>query len=198
LLFVGLTGGLGSGKSEALAACERLGAATLSSDAVVHELLGTAEVRDLLKDRWGDRVLSGTEVDRGAVASIVFDNPDELAWLEGSLFPRVGARIAAWRAGLEQRIPAPPVAVVEIPLLFEAGVEGMFDVTLAVVADEAVRAERAAARDHEAVEGRTGRQLTQDEKAARADHVIRNDGSLEDLEAAVAAILEELRARVER
>jgi dephospho-CoA kinase len=198
LLFVGLTGGLGSGKSEALAACERLGAATLSSDAVVHELLGTAEVRDLLKDRWGDRVLSGTEVDRGAVASIVFDNPDELAWLEGSLFPRVGARIAAWRAGLEQRVPAPPVAVVEIPLLFEAGIEGMFDVTLAVVADEAVRAERAAARDHEAVEGRTGRQLTQEEKAARADYVIRNDGSLEDLEAAVAAILDELRARVER
>ena len=197
-MFVGLTGGLGSGKSEALAACERLGAATLSSDAVVHELLGTAEVRDLLKDRWGDRVLSGTEVDRGAVASIVFDNPDELAWLEGSLFPRVGARIATWRAGLEQRTPAPPVAVVEIPLLFEAGVEGMFDVTLAVVADEAVRAERAAARDHEAVEGRTGRQLTQDEKAARADYVIRNDGSLEDLEAAVAAILDELRARVER
>jgi len=197
-LFVGLTGGLGSGKSEALAACERLGAATLSSDAVVHELLGTAEVRDLLKDRWGDRVLSGTEVDRGAVASIVFDNPDELAWLEGSLFPRVGLRIAEWRAGLEQQIPAPPVAVVEIPLLFEAGVEGMFDVTLAVVADEAVRAERAAARDHEAVEGRTGRQLTQDEKAARADYVIRNDGSLEDLEAAVAAILDELRARVER
>jgi dephospho-CoA kinase len=197
-LFVGLTGGLGSGKSEALAACERLGAATLSSDAVVHELLGTAEVRDLLKDRWGDRVLSGTEVDRGAVASIVFDSPDELAWLEGSLFPRVGARIAAWRAGLEQRVPAPPVAVVEIPLLFEAGIEGMFDVTLAVVADEAVRAERAAARDHEALEGRTGRQVTQDEKAARADYVIRNDGSLEDLEAAVAAILEELRARVQR
>ncbi len=197
-MFVGLTGGLGSGKSEALAACERLGAATLSSDAVVHELLGTLEVRDLLKDRWGDRVLSGTEVDRGAVAAIVFDKPDELAWLEGSLFPRVGARIAAWRAGLEQRVPAPPVAVVEIPLLFEAGIEGMFDVTLAVVADEAVRAERAAARDHKAVEGRTGRQLTQDEKAARADYVIRNDGSLEDLEAAVAAILDELRARVER
>ena len=198
MLFVGLTGGLGSGKSEALAACERLGAATLSSDAVVHELLGTPEVRDLLKDRWGDRVLSGTEVDRGAVASIVFDNPDELAWLEGSLFPRVGARIAAWRAGLEQRVSAPPVAVVEIPLLFEAGIEGVFDVTLAVVADEAIRAERAAARDHEALEGRTGRQLTQDEKAARADYVIRNDGSLEDLEAALAATLEELRARVER
>jgi len=197
-LFVGLTGGLGSGKSEALAACERLGAATLSSDAVVHELLGTAEMRDLLKDRWGDRVLSGTEVDRGAVASIVFDNPDELAWLEGSLFPRVGARIATWRAGLEQGVPVPPVAVVEIPLLFEAGIEGVFDVTLAVVADEAIRAERAAARDHEALEGRTGRQLTQDEKAARADYVIRNDGSLEDLEAAMAAILEELRARVER
>src|SRR6185503_9955068 len=69
LLFVGLTGGLGSGKSEALAACERLGAATLSSDAVVHELLGTDEVRELLRERWGEQVVAGGEVDRAAVAS---------------------------------------------------------------------------------------------------------------------------------
>jgi dephospho-CoA kinase len=196
LLLVGLTGGLGSGKSEALAACERLGVPTLSSDAVVHELLGSAEVRELLRERWGDRVLTGGEVDRDAVASIVFDRPDELSWLERSLFPRVGLRIASWRAGLEAEDPPPDMGVVEVPLLFEAGVEGLFDATIAVVADEALRAERAAARGHEAVEARTGRQLPQEEKAARADYVVHNDGTLQDLEVAMAVILEKLRERV--
>ena len=195
MLLVGLTGGLGSGKSEALAACERLGVPTLSSDAVVHFLLGTAEVRDLLRERWGERAVPGSEVDRGAVASIVFDSPDELAWLEGTLFPRVGARIAEWRSAVETGDPPPDLGVVEVPLLFEAGVEALFDATIAVVADEALRAERAAARGHEAVEGRTGRQLSQDEKAKRADYVVQNDGTLQDLEVAMAVILEKLRGR---
>jgi dephospho-CoA kinase len=191
LLFIGLTGGIGSGKSEALAAFERLGAATLSSDAVVHDLLGTPEVRDLLAARWGDAVLAADEVDRGAVAQIVFNQPDELRWLEQAIFPRVGERIAAWRAGLE-REGAVSVAVVEVPLLFEAGIAGAFDSTAAVVTEEALRSSRAASRGHEAVEGRTGRQLSQEEKAARADHVIRNDGSLEDLEREIADLLARL------
>ncbi len=132
-------------------------------------------------------------MDRAAVATIVFDRPEELAWLEGTLFPRVGERMVAWRAGLEGQHD---VAVVEVPLLFEAGIEGAFDATVAVLADEALREERAGARGHEGVEGRTGRQLSQDEKAERADHVIRNDGTISDLEAAVAAVLAELRGRV--
>jgi dephospho-CoA kinase len=198
LLFVGLTGGLGSGKSEALAACERLGVPTLSSDAVVHELLGTPEVRRLLRERWGDEVIAGDEVDRAAVANIVFERPAELAWLEGELFPRVGMRTVAWRAELERRDPPPEVAVVEVPLLFEAGREGFFDATIAVVADEGLREERAAARGHEGVAGREGRQLGQEEKAARADFVIRNDGSLAELEGTVGAVLDQLKARVSR
>jgi dephospho-CoA kinase len=193
VLVVGLTGGIGSGKSEALSAFQRLGAPVLSTDAVVHELLGTPDVRDLLRERWGDRVLDDGEVDRAAVAAIVFERPEELAWLEGTIFPRVGERMAAWRAELE---PEAGVAVVEVPLLFEAGIEGAFDATVAVVTDEELRAERAQARGHEGVEGRTGRQLSQDEKARRADHVIRNDGNLSDLEAAVGEVLAELRARV--
>ena len=196
MLFVGLTGGLGSGKSEALAACERLGVPTLSSDAVVHELLGTDEVRDLLRARWGNGVVVGDTVDRAAVASIVFEQPEELAWLESELFPRVGLRTAAWRAEQERRDPPPDVAVVEVPLLFEAGREGFFDATIAVVADEALREERAAARGHEGVAGRESRQLSQGEKAARADFVVQNDGSLADLEGTVGAMLDQLRARV--
>jgi dephospho-CoA kinase len=195
MLFVGLTGGIGSGKSEALAAFERLGVPTLSTDAVVHDLLVAPEVRDLLHERWGDRVLTDGEVDRAAVATIVFDRPEELAWLEGTLFPRVGERMIAWRTGLEAEHD---VAVVEVPLLFEAGIEGAFDRTVAVVSDEALRAERAATRGHEGIEGRAGRQLSQDEKARRADHVIRNDGTIGDLEAAVREVLADLRGRVSR
>jgi dephospho-CoA kinase len=191
VIFVGLTGGIGSGKSEALAAFERLGVPTLSTDAVVHELLGTDEVRELLQERWGDRVLADGEVDRGAVAAIVFERPEELAWLEGTIFPRVGERMATWRAQLEG-----DVGVVEVPLLFEAGIEGAFDAVVAVVADEALREERAAERGHEGLEGRSGRQLSQEEKAARADHVIRNDGTIPDLEVAVREVLAELRGRV--
>jgi dephospho-CoA kinase len=193
LVFVGLTGGIGSGKSEALAACERLGAAVLSSDAVVHELLGTSEVRELLLERWGDRILKGGEIDRGVVAQTVFERPDELRWLEASLFPRVGQRIAAWRDQVARE--GSEVAVVEVPLLFEAGIEPIFDTTIAVVADETARAERAGIRDHEGLAGREGRQLSQDDKARRADHVVHNDGTLEELQSAMAEVLDQVRRR---
>jgi dephospho-CoA kinase len=189
LIFVGLTGGIGSGKSEALAACRRLGCAVFSSDEVVHELLETQEVRDLLADRWGSGALSRQEI-----AEIVFERPDELAWLEGVLFPRVGQRMAAWRAELGSREGGPDVAVVEVPLLFEAGVDGAFDATIAVVAEEETRAERAEARDHRALEGREARQLSQEEKANRADFVVRNDGTLDELEAAMGRLLQHLKA----
>jgi dephospho-CoA kinase len=192
LLFIGLTGGIGSGKSEALAACRRAGAAVLSSDQIVHELLGTDEVRDLLAARWGDAVLADGKIDRDAVAQIVFNQPDELRWLEQQLFPLVGAEMAAWRVELEAQDDPAYVAVVEVPLLFEAGVEQAFDATVAIVADEEVRASRAGGRDHLAVTERAARQLSQEEKASRADHVIRNDGSLEDLERAMAGLLERL------
>jgi dephospho-CoA kinase len=192
LLFIGLTGGIGSGKSEALAACRRAGAAVLSTDAVVHALLGTEEVRDTLAAHWGEAVLSDGDIDRAAVAEIVFKNPDELRWLEQTLFPLVGAEMAAWRVELEASDPPPRAAVVEVPLLFEAGIEGAFDATVAIVADEEIRAERAGGRDHRAVGERTARQLSQDDKAARADHVIRNDGSIEDLERAIAGLLDRL------
>jgi dephospho-CoA kinase len=194
LLFVGLTGGIGSGKSEALAAFERLGAAVLSSDAVVHDLLGSQEVRELVSERWGHEVIVDGQVDREAVAEIVFAQPDELSWLEGVLFPRVGERIAAWRADLEQVTDGPEVAVVEVPLLFEAGIEDVFDTTVAVVAGESEHRRRADERGHRGIEGRLARQLSQEEKASRADHVVRNDGTLADLESEIRELLEKLKA----
>jgi dephospho-CoA kinase len=191
--FVALTGGLGSGKSTALAALQRLGAATLSTDAVVHALYGTDEVRDAVVDRWGPDVLAadGT-VDRGAIARHVFAAPEERKWLEELLWPLVGRRVWEFRVEQEAADPAPKAAVVETPLLFEAGMDGMYDATIAVVADEEVRRARAAARGHEAVDERAARQLTQDEKAQRATFVVHNDGTESELEARLGAVLAKL------
>lgn len=187
--FVGLTGGMGAGKSEALAALERLGAATLSSDAVVHELLATDELRDELVARFGPQVAPGGALDRAAIARHVFEHPQERAWLEGVLWPRVGARIAAWREELERR-PEPPVAaVVEVPLLFESGMEAVFDTTIAVIADDEVRAARTAERGHAGTVARDARQLSQSEKAERADCAVRNDGTLAELEQTLSRVL---------
>jgi dephospho-CoA kinase len=190
--FVGLTGGLGAGKSTALSALERLGAATLSTDAVVHELYASDEVRDAVVDRWGPEVAPGGVVDRSAVARFAFSDDAERAWLEGFIWPRVGERVVAFREAAEAASPPPRAAVVETPLLFEAGLDGMYDATIAIVADEAVRAERAGARGHHAVDERNARQLTQDEKAARATYVVRNDGTISDLEAQLSAVLGKL------
>ncbi len=187
--FVGLTGGLGAGKSEALAALGELGAATLSADAVAHELLDTAELRAALTERFGPDIAPGGVVDRSLVAERVFSQPQEREWLEALLWPRVGERIAAWREESERTEPVPPAAVVEVPLLFEAGMEAAFDHTIAVVADETVRAERAGARGHAGVQSREGRQLSQDEKARRADFAVRNDGTLEELKQALSRVL---------
>lgn len=186
--FVGLTGGLGAGKSTALAALEALGAATLSTDAVVHELYRSAALRDALVERFGPEVAPGGVVDRAAVAARVFGNDGEREWLEGTLWPLVGERVAEFRASVQDR-----PAVVEVPLLFESGMEGVFDHTIAVVADEDVRAQRAAARGHEAVEERAGRQLSQAEKSQRADFTVRNDGTIAELKAELEEILRQIR-----
>jgi dephospho-CoA kinase len=158
----------------------------------VHELYADPAVRDAVVARWGPDVAPGGTVDRAAVARHAFAAADERAWLEGLLWPRVGERVAAWREAEGARTPPPPALVVETPLLFEAGLERMYDATLVVVADERIRAERAAARGHTSVDERTARQLTQEEKAARADHVVRNDRDLAALEQELGDVLEKL------
>jgi dephospho-CoA kinase len=190
--FVGLTGGLGAGKSEALRALGELGAATLSTDAVVHELLATDELRDVVVARLGEEVAPDGRLDRSLMAQRVFGDEEARAWLEAELWPRVGKRVWEWRQEVDALDARPPAAVVEVPLLFESGMEAGFDVTIAVSADEAVRAERAGARGHAAVAERAGRQLTQEEKAQRADFEVRNDGTLEELKDQLSRVLARL------
>ena len=194
--FVGLTGGLGAGKSTALAALERLGAATVSTDRIVHELYSSEEVRDAVVDRWGPEVAPDGVIHRPTLARRAFAAPEESAWLEEMLWPRVGAQVAAWYEWLGEQDPPPVAAVVETPLLFEAGLEGVYDATLAVVVDEEVRAQRAAARGHEAVDERAARQMTQQAKAARATFAVSNSGTVEELEERLSGVLAELQEMV--
>jgi dephospho-CoA kinase len=151
-------------------------------------------VIEAIVGRWGPEVAPDGVVDRSAIARRAFADDEERVWLEGVLWPRVGARMMAWRDEQSARRPAPDALVVEVPLLFEAGMEGAFDTTVAVVADEEVRARRAGERGHEVVDERAARQLTQDEKAELADHVVANSGTIEELEQTLSELLEKLRA----
>jgi dephospho-CoA kinase len=178
-LRVAVTGGIGAGKSEVLQAFARRGVPTISADEIVHELIANdAEVRAALEDRFAT-------TDRGEIAAVVFRYPDELDWLEALLHPRVAAARERWLAGLDA-----PVAVAEIPLLYETGGERGFDAVIVVTASEDVRR----ARKPATVEGRSDRLLPDDEKVTRADFVYVNDGTLEQLDAWVGEVLSQLQA----
>lgn len=190
--LVGLTGGMGAGKSTALAALKELGAEVLSSDAVVHELYSQERVRDAVVERWGPGVAPGGVVDRAAVAQRAFADEADRRWLEELLWPLVGERMAQWLERTRTLSPPPKAAVVEIPLLFESGMERGFDATIAVIAQEGVRRERASGRGHALADERVARQLSQEEKANRATFTVRNDGTKDDLRRELAAVLGKL------
>ncbi len=142
--LIGLTGGMGAGKSTALKALERLGAAVQSSDAVVHELYEGTKLRDAVIARWGEEVAPGGVVDRAVLARRAFADEQGRAWLEATVWPLVGKRMESWLAQARALEPAPRAIVIEVPLLFEAGMDGVYDATIAVVAQEALREQRAA------------------------------------------------------
>ena len=192
--FVGLTGGIAAGKSEALKALERLGAATLSSDAVVHELLddrrGARPARRALRRRGRARTA------RSTAAAVAEQRVRRRRAAQVARGPAVAARRAAdrrlARRARAARDPPPRAAVVEVPLLFEAGMEAVFDATIAVVADEAVREERAGRarpRGRRVAHRRGSSRRT--EKSQRADYTVRNDGTLDELERAVGSTWED-------
>jgi dephospho-CoA kinase len=192
--LVGLTGGMGAGKSTALATLERLGAAVLSTDAVVHDLYADdAGLRAAVLARWGPEVAPDGVVDRAAIARYAFAQESERRWLEGLLWPLVGQRVAAWLEQARAQRPAPPAAVVEVPLLFEAGMEGLYDATIAIVADERLRVERAAGRGHALADERAARQLSQEEKSQRATYTVRNNRGERELEEDLSGILDKLK-----
>jgi dephospho-CoA kinase len=174
---VALTGGIGAGKSEALAAFARQGAATLSADEIVRRLIAEDDsVRAALEERLGT-------TDRAAIATRVFADRESLAWLEALLHPRVREEYDDWLARVET-----PVAVMEIPLLFETGAEDRFDRVVVLTAPLDVRR----ARSPLAGEEREQRFLPEEEKVAKADYTYENTGSLDDLDQFVASVLEDV------
>ena len=146
----------------------------------------------IVTERLGPEVAPDGRLDRSLIAERVFGDDEARAWLEGELWPRVGQRVTEWKQEVEALDPAPPAAVVEVPLLFESQMEAAFDATIAVIADESLREERAGARGHAAVSERTGRQLSQAEKAERADFEVRNDGTLDELRHTLSQVLAKL------
>lgn len=176
-----------------LHAFARHGAAVISSDEIVHELLREdPEVKDAVRERWGDRVLGADgEIDRARVAEIVFSDRDELAWLEGLLHPRVAERYTSWREELARLDEPPAVCVAEVALLYETGSDRRFDAVVVVTAPPELRRSRTGGQ----MEERERRLIPDEEKAARADFAYVNDGTLEELDAFVSEVLEELRGK---
>ncbi|HKA27505.1 MAG TPA: dephospho-CoA kinase [Gaiellaceae bacterium] len=191
---VAITGGIGAGKSEALQAFARHGAATISSDDIVHRLLREDEdVRAALIQRFGTGILDDAgNVDRAAISRIVFDDREALAWLEELLHPRVVAEYLAWREALAALPDPPAVSATEVPLLYEVGGEERFDAVVAITAPEDVRRKRSRVSSPEQRETRL---IADDEKAARADFSYVNDGTRQQLDDFVAETMRALAAR---
>jgi dephospho-CoA kinase len=191
-IAVAITGGIGAGKSEALASFRRHGAATVSSDEIVHRLLREdPAVGKALVERFGDRILDEAgQIDRSAIAEIVFADREALDWLESLLHPLVVQEYLEWREQLAELPNPPPLTVTEVPLLYEVGGQDRFDAVVVVTAPSKVRA----GRTEVATEGREPRLLPDTVKVAQADFAYVNDGSLEELDAFVGEVMRELTA----
>jgi dephospho-CoA kinase len=189
-IAVAVTGGIGAGKSAALDSFRRHGAATVSSDEIVHHLLATDDgVRDALVERLGEGVLGDDgRPDRGKIAAVVFHDRDKLAFLEGLLHPLVSREYLEWREQLAQ-LPKPPrVCVTEVPLLFEVGAEERFDKVVVITAPRALRE----LRRRVPLDDRDARLLPDRDKIRRADYHYRNTGTLEELDEWVAGVIADL------
>ena len=191
-IAVAITGGIGAGKSEALASFRRHGAATVSSDEIVHRLLRDDPViGKTLVERFGDRILDEAgQIDRSAIAEIVFADREALDWLESLLHPLVVQEYLEWREQLAALPNPPPLTATEVPLLYEVGGQDRFDAVVVVTAAPKVRA----GRTEVDAEEREPRLLPDTVKVAQADFAYVNDGSLEELDAFVGEVMEELTA----
>jgi dephospho-CoA kinase len=189
-IAVAITGGLGAGKSTALESFRRHGAATVSSDEIVHHLLRSdSDVKRALLERFGDEVLGPDGVpDRGRIAARVFHDREALDWLEKLLHPLVSREYLAWREQLAALPNAPRVCVTEVPLLYEVGADARFDKVVVITAPAQLREARRAGRSDD----RESRLMPDREKAKRADFVYVNTGTPAELDEWVAGVLEKL------
>jgi dephospho-CoA kinase len=191
-IAVAITGGIGAGKSEALVAFRKAGAATVSSDEIVHHLLRTdPDVKQEIVRELGEGVLDDDgAVNRKRVGAIVFGDRAKLDFLEKLLHPLVSAEYLRWREQLAGLPNPPEVAVTEVPLLYETGGDTRFDKVVVITAPAKLREQRRRVpRDD-----RDMRLLPDKEKVKRADFAYVNTGTLEELDAWVAGVMRELTA----
>ena len=182
MLEIGLTGGIGSGKSTVAAMLVDRGASLLDADAIVRDLQtpGTP-VFTAMVERWGDRILDDDGgLDRQAVADIVFADADELAALNGIVHPAVGDEMTRRREALAD---TDATVILDIPLLVESGHQGRAGVIVGDVDPEGAVARLVAGRGFtpDDARSRIARQVSREERLGRADLVVDNGGSLEDL-----------------
>jgi dephospho-CoA kinase len=177
---IGIVGGVGAGKSTVAAELGALGCAVIDADAVGHELLGEDEVRQALRQRWGDRVLRPDgSVDRKAVAAIVFSDADELAALNAVMHPRIRRRMERRIAAARIDTAVPAVAV-DAAVLFEAGWDKLCTHVVFVSAGEDQRRQRVASRgwDEAAWRRREELQISLDTKRPKCDYTVENRSSV--------------------
>ena len=186
---VALTGSISSGKSTAMSMFAVRGAAVLGTDVVVHELLEDEEVRLRVTTELGLEKIASGEAGRRELAAVVFSDETKLQRLQQLLFPLVQQKVDAWfRLQAQENTK---LAVVEVPMLLEAGMEPMFDHVILITAPEAVRRDRRGRRlDTEDFERRDARQTPDAEKKRFCHLVYENTGSLKDLEAFVDGAIE--------
>jgi dephospho-CoA kinase len=192
-LTVAITGAIAAGKTEALRAFARHGAATLSADEIVHRLLREdTELQDELFAAFGVRITVADAAQRAALADRVFGDAARVEQLERLLHPRVVEEQRRWLDAVRQRPDPPAVCAIEIPLLYETGAERRFDAVVVITAPKNVRVER---KRLAAIPEREQRLLPDEEKIRRADYIYVNDGTLDELDAFVAGVVRELSAR---
>ena len=184
---VAITGGIGAGKSTALASFRHHGAATVSSDEIVHHLLATdPEVKEKLVERLGEEILGDDGApDRERIAIRVFKDRDALDFLEKLLHPLVSREYMSWRNQLAA-LPNPPlVCVTEVPLLYEVGAETRFDKVVVITAPSKLREARRGGWQDD----RESRLISDREKAKRADFTYVNTGTPEELDVWVEGVM---------
>jgi dephospho-CoA kinase len=186
-LAVAITGGIGAGKSTALECFRRHGAATVSSDEIVHHLLATdPEVKRALVERLGEEILGEDGApDRERIALRVFRDRKSLDFLEKLLHPLVSREYMAWREQLAALPDPPEVCVTEVPLLYEVGAETRFDKVVVITAPAKLREARSGGR----TDDREARLVPDREKAKRADFTYVNTGTPDELDAWVADVM---------
>ncbi len=192
---IAVTGGLSCGKSTVCRLFKELGAYVVSADEVVHQLLSSSSaLTQQVVELFGAEIIDNGQIDRSKIAKIVFRQPTKLKSLEELLHPAVRDEIEKQYQRTASNSKN-SLFIVEIPLLFETGAEKFYDATIAVVADNEYCLQRfvkSTGQDEAEFKRRMARQLSQEEKAARADYVIVNNGNLTDLHSAVSSLFKKL------